>query len=302
VTESDATSGLDPYLVPLSDGRLMQIWQGGAAGPAVFFFHGCPDSRLAALSGDAAAKRRGVHLVAANRPGYGRSDPHQSGHASFADDTVAVADALGIDQFAVIGMSLGGPYALACAARHPDRVTRAALIASPAVVPELDPPCHRDQLAAQVRREIVEYAALSVTEVIARMRPGFEEYIARVAPNDVDDDALVQRSSAGLHPRDVELLASLPSAQVASAAREALATPEGYLRDAAATFRRWEVRPEDVRCPTRLWYGELDPNVSVRNGHWLSRHITDSTLTVRPDTAHLGGLVDHWDEVLEAVS
>ena len=99
-------------------------------GPAVLFFHGCPDTRLAARPGDDAARRLGVRLVAVSRPGYGQSDAAASGHLSVADDTAAVADLLGIDRFAVLGMSVGGPYALACAARHPDRVTAAGVVAA----------------------------------------------------------------------------------------------------------------------------------------------------------------------------
>jgi pimeloyl-ACP methyl ester carboxylesterase len=87
-----------------------------------------------------------VRLVAVNRPGYGSSGSHESGQVSVADDTVAVADVLGIEQFAVLGMSVGGIYAIACAALHPDRVTAMGLTASPGIIPEMDPPWHRDDL------------------------------------------------------------------------------------------------------------------------------------------------------------
>src|SRR4051812_43279979 len=103
-------------LLELPDGRQAEVWHGGVAtGPLVMFLHGTPDSRLIARTGDAAAVRAGVHLVAVNRPGYGRSDPAESGLASVADDTVAVADSLAVHRFAVLGASGGGPYALACA-------------------------------------------------------------------------------------------------------------------------------------------------------------------------------------------
>ena len=93
-------------LLELPDGRQAEVWHGGVAtGPLVMFLHGTPDSRLTARTGDAAAVRAGVHLVAINRPGYGRSDPAESGLASVADDTVAVADSLAVHRFAVLGGS-----------------------------------------------------------------------------------------------------------------------------------------------------------------------------------------------------
>jgi pimeloyl-ACP methyl ester carboxylesterase len=45
-------------------------------------------------------------------------------------DVVALADALLVTSFAVLGLSAGGPHAVACAARLPDRVTGLGLVAS----------------------------------------------------------------------------------------------------------------------------------------------------------------------------
>jgi pimeloyl-ACP methyl ester carboxylesterase len=283
----------------LPDGRQAQFWQGGVpAGPAIFFLHGCPDSRLAARTGEAAALRAGVHLVAVNRPGYGRSDPDESGHFSVADDTAAVADGLGIDRFAVLGMSVGGPYALACAARHPDRVTAAGVVAAPAIASELDPPCHRDDLSPAEQAFFARLAVSTVAESIELFRPDFEAYVAGIAPGDDDDVALARRWMDGLHPIDTALLAAVPADDLAAAAREALASTNGYLRDAATTFRTWEFRPEDVRCPTWLMYGELDTNAPPRNGEWLAERIPNATLIVRQQTPHLATLHAHWDEIL----
>jgi pimeloyl-ACP methyl ester carboxylesterase len=291
--------GADTDLVRLPDGRRAQLWQGGApAGPTVVFLHGCPDTRHAARTGDGAARRAGVRLVAVNRPGYGRSDPDDSGHASVADDVVAVADLLGIDRFAVLGMSVGGPYALACAARHRERVTAAGVVAAPAVVPELDPPCHRDDLSATQQAFFAQLAASTVAEAVELVRPEYEAFVTRMSPQDTDDRALLARWLGGLPREDAQLLEALPPAGVAAAAREALANLDGYLRDAAVTFRAWEVRPELVRCPTWLWYGELDANASVRNGRWLAEHIATATLVVRSRTTHLATLIKHWDEIL----
>ncbi|MFC9693879.1 alpha/beta fold hydrolase [Kribbella sp. NPDC056951] len=119
--------------VRVPDGRWVELWDGGAlGGTPVIFLAGCPDTRHAAYPGAEAARRLDVRLVGINRPGYGRSTSHASTHLSVADDVVAVADALGIERFAVVGMSIGGPYAVACAVRHPDRVTALGVLASPA--------------------------------------------------------------------------------------------------------------------------------------------------------------------------
>lgn len=269
----------------------------------VFFVHGCPDTRRAAFPGEEAARRGGVRLIAVNRPGYGSSDAYdipagvELGHRFAADDLVAVADAFGVREFGVLGMSVGGPYALACAARHPERVRAVAVVAAPGMAPAMDPPCHRDDLSPEQRDFFATLASGSVATNLARMRPDFEQYVARLRPTDEDDEALAKRFLAGLPPMDVDLLAKLPPKDIAESAREALATPDGYLWDAAITFRHWDFRLDDVACPVALWYGEFDPNAPPRNGRWYADHLADATLVVRP-TAHLSTLLEHWDAIL----
>ncbi|GAA4352166.1 alpha/beta fold hydrolase [Angustibacter luteus] len=304
--DGQVASAPDGETVLLPDGRTAQLWQGGDPdGLPVLFFHGCPDTRRAAWSGAEAAQRAGVRLVAVNRPGYGLSTAtapgHPSGHASVADDTVAVADLLGIAGFAVLGMSIGGQYALACAARHPERVLAAGAIATPAVVPELDPPWHRDDLAPEQQAFVRRLAQVPVDDAIELMRPEFEAYVATVDPRDPDDAALAARWTAPLPPADAVLVAARPAAEVAASAREALAQTAGYLHDGAIAFRAWELRPELVQCPTWLWYGDLDDNAPPRNGRWLAEHIAGSTLVVHARTTHLATLVTRWDEILRTL-
>ena len=296
----------------LADGQRMQWWEGGAPdGVPIFFLHGCPDTRHAAYAGDAAARRTGVRLIAVNRPGYGTSDAYASTQLSVADDVVAVADQLGIGSFAVLGMSIGGPYALACAARHPDRVTAVGVAASPGSVPELDPPIHRDDLGPEELAFFARLATLPPDDAVEAMRSDFQAYVAQLDPADTDDTALAQRFLMELDPRDAEAI-SRPGpvvdgralgadAAIAAAVREALTNPAGYLRDAAISFRSWHFRPERITCPVLLWYGDSDANASPRNGHWLAERIPRATLVIREQTTHLAVLHEYWDEILEAL-
>ena len=286
-------------LLRLPDGRQAQYWQGGSeSGPVVFFLHGCPDTRHAAFPGDEAAQRTGVRLISVNRPGYGWSDEAAATHGSVADDVAAVADLLGIERYAVLGMSIGGPYALACAVRHPGRVTAAGVVASPAILTELDPPIHRDDLSADEQEYFADFARRSVEDTIELARPEFEAYVESLAPGDPDDEALVRRFTERVSSLDAEVLARLTPSELAGSVREALINPNGYLRDAAITFRAWDFDPSEISCPTTFWYGELDANASVRNGEWFAASIPGARLVVREGAGHLGSLHDHWEDIL----
>jgi pimeloyl-ACP methyl ester carboxylesterase len=75
-------------------------------------------------------RRRGVAL---DLRGHGRSEAPRNGGYSMeaqAEDVGAVADALGLERFALVGHSMGGGVALAYAGAHPERVTH-LLVADP---------------------------------------------------------------------------------------------------------------------------------------------------------------------------
>lgn len=278
-----------PMLV-LSDGRRLEIWEGGASdGFPVIFFHGCPDCRLQALPGAAAALSAGVRLIAVNRPGYGRSDGHASTHASVAGDVSELADRLNCERFAVLGMSVGGPYALACAASQTSRVTAVGVVGSPA--DPADCPAASDSSAARAARASSEDAAIEL------FRADFARWRGGLATGASTDEELVERLVAGMHPSDAAVTRGLPAEHVAAELRESLRSDLGYLRDAAVTFRPWQFDVERIRAPTHFWYGEHDPNVDVGT-RWVARRLPKARLHVRPGTAHLGALNENWTEIL----
>jgi pimeloyl-ACP methyl ester carboxylesterase len=135
VTEAD---------IRLADGRTLHGYEtdadGIASSPgapgsavAVFWLHGSPNMGSPPEPLFAAAEANGLCWVSYDRPGYGGSGPHDGRTvASAAADVAAIADALGIGRFAVLGHSGGGPHALACAALLPERVIAAVSVSGPA--------------------------------------------------------------------------------------------------------------------------------------------------------------------------
>src|ERR1700743_2678333 len=97
---------------------------GDPQGRAIFWLHGTPGARRQ-IPAEAReyAEDNHIRLIGIDRPGVGASTPHHDENVrAFADDLRTVADPLGIDKMAVIGLSGGGPYTLGCAAAMPDRV------------------------------------------------------------------------------------------------------------------------------------------------------------------------------------
>lgn len=84
---------------------------GDPGGRPLLYFHGWPGSREGRLGGEA-AKAKGVRMIALDRPGMGLSDYQlRRSLVDWPDDVIQVTAALGLDRFAMLGISTGTPYA-----------------------------------------------------------------------------------------------------------------------------------------------------------------------------------------------
>src|SRR4051794_39170038 len=98
------------------DDRVLAVEVSGALdGVPVFLLHGTPGSRSGPRPRTSVLYRQGVRLISYDRPGYGGSTRMQNRRVvDAAADVDAIADRMGVDRFAVVGRSGGGPHALAC--------------------------------------------------------------------------------------------------------------------------------------------------------------------------------------------
>ena len=262
----------------LPDGRRAQLWTGGAAGgPTVLVCHGTPDTRWVARTGRAAATAVGVRLLSVNRPGYGTSTPARSTMSSVADDTVALLDALGLDRVAVLGMSVGGAYAAALAARHPDRVAALAVVAAP--------------LEARTAMGPAE-------AMVEQARPEFQAWAATVGVADPDDSAVAARWLGALPPADAALLGRGPHDR--RAGRLGARGPglprrlpprrrPALRRLGLPTSRRPRAPPTSGTAPRRPQPTHHRPVVG--------RPLPRAELHVTP-TTHLATLLTNWGQIL----
>jgi pimeloyl-ACP methyl ester carboxylesterase len=103
---------------------------GARAGEAVVFVHGNPGSRLD-WSELAAATSQFARAVALDMPGFGQADkPADFDYtvAGYARHLAGALDQLGVSRVHLVLHDFGGPWGLAWAAGHPDRIGSLTLI------------------------------------------------------------------------------------------------------------------------------------------------------------------------------
>jgi pimeloyl-ACP methyl ester carboxylesterase len=272
--------------VKLSDGRRVDTWHGGdPTGSPVLYFHGTPAARLQAALGDGAAHRAGVRLVTFSRPGYGGSTDAPTTLSSVARDAVEVAGQMGIERFACLGASGGGPYALATAATHPERVTAVGVVAGIGPSFELDDGAVHDPAILMALHGDVD-GAVELND--AALASSLTQPPSATA--DVHGWHPAHRPGSFVSPEILEPW--MPGG------RPGVPSYRGVSRDTLAFAVGWDFDLASVVAPVWLWYGDHDRMVPIANGHWLHERLPTSTLVVREGAGHHGTLLPYWSQIL----
>lgn len=236
--------------------------------------------------------KRGVTLIAVDRPGYGRSDPVASDAwatiESAAGDVALVIERLDTGPVGIAGWSAGGRVALALAASRPDLVDRVTILATPAPNEEVP------WIPEEHQKGIEQLRGLSPGEVRAALAPQFEQMISAGASS---EGAL---GLLGANPADEAALERPGARERLSAMLEAAFQQGvvGLVDDLASyTLRPWGFAPEAVEAKTLLLYGSADPVAGSRHGSWWQRRLPNARLEVAPGAGHLL-VIPMWQRVL----
>jgi pimeloyl-ACP methyl ester carboxylesterase len=276
----------------LPDGRVVEYWDGGDPhGRPVVLHPGTPVSRVLGRWGHQAAVAAGVRLVALSRAGYGGSTASEDASLKAAGrDTAAMAASLGLGQYAVLGTSGGGPYAVATALADPTAVRALGLVGAVGPWRLLEP----SDTHPEEREFLAWWDAGDTARAWAGFRTSTEAELNDLA--ELDDDARVDAFLGDFEGplTNDEGYRALWAANLALL----LEHYQGYVNDNLAWGGTWDVDPRDVIAPTLLWYAELDDNCPPSTGRWYHERIDGSVLEIYPGEGHLDVCDRHWPEVL----
>jgi pimeloyl-ACP methyl ester carboxylesterase len=277
----------------LADGRLVGVCEwGDRDGWPVVLVHGTPGSAnwRPGPAGLAHLQERGVRLITVSRPGYGGSD-RLAGRTvvAWADDAAEVVTALvGSSDWGIVGVSGGGPFALACGARLADTSGVAVLAGA-------------GDLALE--EAFVDMAEASAALWRSALDPGgaLESLIGRIA------SAMARQDPVEVAER---VLAAFPASAVTVMERdpairqvmvedfvEAFAGGGwGWLDDARALRSAWGFELDEVTVPVRLIHGEDDEFVPVQHARRLADQLPDAVLSVVPGAGHMDLIAERFDD------
>jgi pimeloyl-ACP methyl ester carboxylesterase len=274
----------------LRDGRRLGfIEYGDPAGFVVVNCHGGLACRLDVAAADGVAREAEIRLISPDRPGVGLSDPKPGRTVlDWAADAEDLVRHLGVARFAVMGWSMGGPYAAALGYALRGQVSRIAIIAGalplnePGVFEEL-PPIDRAYTRLSERAPWMARQGFRAMSWVAGATPSLYGRLAARALGAAD--GLVIRDE-GFRP-------------FARMSREALRQPSGVVEEYRAWVRPWGFAPEDLGVGADVWVGSEDKLLDPRWPHELARRIPQGTLRVCSGGHYMAHL--HYREIFEAL-
>jgi pimeloyl-ACP methyl ester carboxylesterase len=267
-------------IAALPDGRRM-VWSSGGPedGVPVLYLHGAIGTSVRrAPELDAIIDALGLRYVSVSRPGFGGSDACPGRRiADFPADLEHLADRLGLERFTMVGVSAGGPYAIACARALPDRIVATAAVSS---LSPLCPPHAGRWMPAHLRLglrflvrcpELVARAGSTVTRIIER-----------------HPQALARLARVGATPADRQLLAGAEggTAAIESFLAAAAGGVRGMVEDYVTCCTGWGFDVREVEGEVHLWHGEQDRFVPVEHARALAAALPHCRAQFDADDGH----------------
>jgi pimeloyl-ACP methyl ester carboxylesterase len=233
-------------------------------------------------------------LISIDRPGFGRSDfLSNRSIGSWPEDVGALINHLGIEKFAVIGVSGGAPYAMSCAVYWPERVSKLGIVCG---LGWLGSPSQVDAMRKPFKLLIGFFSSYPKTgntvvqQVLApflRHYPGFVFSMIKF-----------------LASKDDQTLLSDP--QVANVIEESLKEAfhqggEGPIRELALYQMPWGFDLERINAETYLWHGDNDHTVPLAMGQRHAEMIPHAQIKIYPGEGHFAVPIRHMREILQTL-
>lgn len=246
-----------------------------------------------------AAGELGLRLISIDRPGYGDSDPAPDrGIIDWPDDVAAVADALALERFALIGVSGGGPYMLSCAWRlsqrqaHPlhGRVSDCLLVCPLGAI-------YRPEQLNQM------HWAVRLNLGVGRQPPWVADLLfgAPTTALLAHWPALVEGTrSLAAPPADRQVLSdptirAILNRTIADAMRNGAS---GARRDLRLYTHDWGMSFGEIDFPVRIWHGQADGTVPIEHARWYADQIPTARLTELAGEGHYSVQVCYCRQML----
>jgi pimeloyl-ACP methyl ester carboxylesterase len=277
--------------ITLPDGRKLSYAEFGKPDghPVIYFHGGGACSRLdLLLLGNELISQSGIRMIAPDRPGIGQSDfqPNR-GFSDYPQDILFLADTLGLNKFSVLGISGGGGYVSACAAKIPDRLWSAVVVSGAWEIDDLrDLPTFTRWFYALIKKFPGVYS-IALQLLLKSLQGSPEKLLANF-----------KKQSPAV---DYAILESRVQAFQASLNEAIYQGIQGIAWDIQLYFRPWDFNLEEIQIPLTFFHGGQDRNVPISMAKRAIDRLPTARLITYPDEGHISIVINQFEAIAHAL-
>lgn len=286
VLQDPSLQGRLNQTIILADGRVLGFAEFGSQSDdstALFAFHGLPGSRLESASFHRAGREVNVRVIGIDRPGLGLSSPHPNRKLlDWPADVRALARHLSLDRYYVLGVSAGGPYALACAHElSEDELIGVGVISGMG-------PWHLGTKGVSLELRVL-LNAFAYAPWLARFMMNTMFAASAQDPDPSKMKEMVEGAAKRMKPSDREFCEQPEVVEVISASlRESFRHGAGAaVDDGRIVTSDWGFELDQISAKRLLlWYGTADCNTPVTSGRYIAEHVPGAILKEYDGDSH----------------
>lgn len=289
----------EEQIIHLPDGRMLGYAEYGASdGKPLIYCHGWPSSRIEARArgADALGKRFHLRIIAIDRPGYGLSTfkPRRR-FLDWPNDVCCLADRMRLGIFSVLSYSAGSPYALACAAKIPDRLEKVGVVSG--LGQPLSAPGATQGMPTAMMWQSARIHPRLTASLFHVMRGTLEK-----APRDQLPANAKQAMMAEVDFAYIAEHTWINGANLDGGVEALRQGGYGPAYDASLYWKPWGFDLKDISIPVQLWHGGEDLNAPYEaHGCHLANTIPKARPKFYPGEGHISLIHKYAEEIFAAM-
>jgi pimeloyl-ACP methyl ester carboxylesterase len=236
--------------------------------------------------------RNDVCFIGIDRPGYGRSSPLRRYKIIDLPALVEeLTDFLEIKRFIALGYSGGGPFALACGALIPERISALGVVSGVGPAKIGSEGMHEaNRKKFELAQRFPGIARFLLTKAFSSLQQRPENLEGQLSTiwqqmPEVDRETLEDKNYA---------------AGILSVTKDAISqSVAGWVCEEILMTLPWSFELNEVKCKNVfLWHGGMDRNVPLSMGKAVAQHLPQCSAVIYPDEGHLSLLYNHGAEII----
>ena len=257
----------------------------------IFYFHGWPGSRFELKN--IPLKEKKCFVIALERPGYGISDPISNFKIiDWPKIVLEVANKLKIKKFSIIGVSGGGPFALACANTIKNKRLKSVAIVC-ALAPSIAEGMNKGKIGMLLnygKKPFISWLLINFSRMSLlnrNLEKNFNRWKRKIPLSKADSKLFTIN-------RGIRLMENFKEAMKNGTT--------GVHRDANLYSKDWGFKLKNIKRKIFVWHGDKDLTVPIITNKYYKKKLKNKKIFIKSNEGHFSICYNFMNDIIQQVS